>query len=100
MATRSILAFDLGAESGRAVLGRFDGRRIALEELHRFSNGPVRMRDALYWPFPKLWQEVLSGLTKATAANGPPASVGVDTWGVDYGFLDEAGDLLRLPVCY
>jgi len=100
MATRNILAFDLGAESGRAFLGRFDGRRISLDELHRFSNGPVRMRDALVWPFAKLWQEVLGGLAKATATAGPPASVGVETWGVDYGFLDEAGDLMRNPVCY
>jgi rhamnulokinase len=100
MPTRNLLAFDIGAESGRAILGRFDGRKIAIEEMHRFSNGPVRMRDVLCWPFPKLWQEVLLGLSKTTVASGPPASVGVDTWGVDYGFLDEAGDLVRLPVCY
>jgi rhamnulokinase len=100
MATKNILAFDLGAESGRATLGRFDGRRIAIEEVHRFANGPVRMRDTLYWAFPRLWQEVLGGLSKATAAYGAPASVGVDTWGVDYGFLDEAGDLFRNPICY
>jgi rhamnulokinase len=100
MASRNILAFDIGAESGRAILGRFDGRRIAIKELHRFSNGPVRMRDTLYWAFPKLWQEVLTGLTKATSLIGAPASVGVDTWGVDYGFLDENGDLLRNPICY
>lgn len=100
MAARKILAFDIGAESGRAILGRFDGRRIAIEELHRFSNGPVRMRDQFCWPFPKLWQELLTGLTKCTAAHGAPDSVGVDTWGVDYGFLDSAGDLMRLPVSY
>jgi sugar (pentulose or hexulose) kinase len=100
MATKNFLAFDIGAESGRAVLGKFDGRRMTMEVIHRFPNGSVPMNGTLFWDFPRIWQECLAGLTKAVAEHGPPDGVGVDTWGVDYGFLDQWGHLARLPVCY
>jgi rhamnulokinase len=92
-------ALDLGAESGRAVVGRFDGARLDLGEAHRFRNVPVRLGDTLYWDFPRLFGDVLDGLRLARAG-GPLASVAVDTWGVDFGLLDGRGRLVSNPVHY
>jgi rhamnulokinase len=94
-----LVAMDLGAESGRAVVGRFEGDRLSIEPVHRFANASVKMAGTLYWDFPRQYGDVLDGLRKA-AAGGPVASVGVDTWGVDYGFLDARGRLLANPVHY
>jgi rhamnulokinase len=95
------LAVDLGASSGRVVSGAFDGRRLELEELHRFENGPVAVGGELVWDLVRLWQEVLAGLRSAAARHGGTAqSVGVDTWGVDFSFLTADGALLANPVCY
>ncbi|HAL74667.1 MAG TPA: rhamnulokinase [Clostridiales bacterium] len=96
---RQVLAFDFGASSGRAMLGRFDGQRIELEEVHRFNNDPVQVGDTLYWDILRLFHEVKQGLTKAKAF-GPIASLGVDTWGVDFGLIDSEGRLLENPVHY
>lgn len=63
--TLSLLALDLGAESGRAMLGRFDGQRLQLSEVHRFPNGPVRLPDGLHWDVLRLWNEVKQGLALA-----------------------------------
>ena len=63
--TSNYLALDLGAESGRGLLGRFDGERLELEEVHRFPNGPVRMLDTIYWDLPRLFEEVKTSLRKA-----------------------------------
>ena len=69
--TCNYLALDLGAESGRGLLGRFDGQHLALEETHRFPNGPVRMLDTLYWDLPRLFAEIKTALGKgAFAAEG------------------------------
>ncbi len=101
MARQVALAVDLGASSGRVVSGAFDGRLLELEELHRFENGPVPMAGHLIWDLPRLWHEVLAGLRAAAARHGTAiASVGVDTWGVDFSFLGPDGDLLANPVCY
>jgi len=99
--TSNYLAFDLGASSGRAVIGRFDGERLLLEEIHRFSNGPVRVIDSLHWNVLSLFSEMKTGLGKAAGqCKGRLAALGVDTWGVDFGLLDKTGALLGNPFHY
>ena len=101
MAEQCYLAVDLGAESGRVVAGLFDGARLRLEEIHRFSNGAVPVADSLRWDVLRLWAEVQSGLTKAAQSFGSDAvSVGVDTWGVDYVLLARGGEMLGQPYHY
>lgn len=99
-ATSDYLAIDLGAESGRGLLGRFDGERITLEEVHRFPNGPVRMRQSLYWDLPRLWSEIQKALGLAGKAAGGLDGVGVDTWGVDFALIGRGDTLLGNPVHY
>src|SRR4051794_21060738 len=94
-----LLALDLGAESGRALVGAFDGSRLTLEPAHRFPNVPVRLGGTLFWDFPRLFGDVLTGI-RAAVSTGALASVGVDTWGVDFGLLDQRGRLLGNPVHY
>ena len=96
---KRVLAFDFGASSGRAIIGRFDGENIRLEEIHRFSNDPVQVGGTLYWDVLRLFYEIKQGLTKAKLAGGFD-SVGIDTWGVDFGLLDEFGCLVENPVHY
>jgi rhamnulokinase len=98
-ATKKLLAFDLGAESGRGVLGRFDGQRVNLEVVHRFPNGPVRTVDSLHWDVLRLHGEMLNGLRKAVD-QGRVDAVGVDTWGLDFGLLGRGGTLLGNPRHY
>lgn len=93
------LAIDLGAESGRGIVGVFSGDRLELEEVHRFPNPPVRMAGTLYWDFPRLYGDVLSAISAATHT-GALESVGVDSWGVDFGLLDTRGRLMGNPVHY
>jgi rhamnulokinase len=100
MPTRNVAAVDLGAESGRVMLARFDGASVSLEEIHRFPNRPVRVRGHLFWDVLDLWREVLAGLRRARAAAGALDSVGVDTWGIDYGLVDAQGLLVGLPYHY
>ena len=101
MARSVALAVDLGASGGRVVSGAFDGRLLELEEIHRFENAPVAYGGQLVWDTVRLWQEVLVGLRLAGARHGGGvASVGVDTWGVDFSFLGADGGLLANPVCY
>lgn len=94
-----MVALDLGAESGRAVVGSFDGGHLALEDVHRFPNVPVTLGGTLHWDFLRLFGEATAGIRRA-AAGGPVASVGADTWGVDFGLLDARGRLLANPVHY
>ena len=89
-------AVDLGASSGRILTGRLDGGRVALEEVHRFPNRPVRLPSGLHWDVTQLFAQALDGLRRA----GPLRGIGVDTWGVDYGLLDDAGRLLGIPFHY
>jgi len=96
-----LLAFDLGAESGRAMVGHFDGERLGLEEIHRFANSPVRVGEHLYSDVLRLWSEMLVGLQKADAQiETGLAGVGVDTWGVDFALLDRQDCLLGNPFHY
>ncbi|MHB1629802.1 MAG: rhamnulokinase [Bacilli bacterium] len=90
------VAADFGAGSGRIFSGAYDGRALQISQIHRFSNEPVRLAGFLHWNFPRLFQELLSGLGSA-AADGPVQAIGVDTWGLDFGLIGEAGDLLALP---
>jgi rhamnulokinase len=95
------LAFDLGAESGRAVVGHLDDKRLHLEEIHRFPNGPVRVLDSLHWDVLRLWNEIQHGLGLAASAYGSQLrSVGLDAWGVDFGLLAADGTLLGNPTHY
>ncbi len=98
--TLSILALDLGAESGRAMLGRFDGQRLRLTEIHRFPNGPVHLPDGLHWDVLRLWSEIRHGLALALREHKALAGVGLDTWGVDFGLLDRDGVLIGNPYHY
>ncbi|HMP40416.1 MAG TPA: FGGY family carbohydrate kinase, partial [Roseiflexaceae bacterium] len=99
--TTDFLAADIGASGGRVLLGRFDGRRIALSELHRFANEPVSIHSTLHWDVLQLWQGVITGMRRyAGEYHTTPAGIGVDTWGVDFGLLDRAGRLLANPICY
>ena len=101
MSERTYLAIDMGASSGRHLLGRFDGRTLRLEEAYRFDNGPVDMAGRLYWDLPGLWSHVRHGLRAAAArSGGAVASVGVDTWGVDFALLGRDDELLGNPYCY
>lgn len=100
MSTIKILALDLGAESGRGLIGSFDGDRLSLEVVHRFANGGVATLDTLHWDVLGLWREILATLRKAEAEHGPLASVGVDTWGVDFALLGRDGTLLGNPRHY
>src|SRR5437660_1100731 len=99
-ATKKILAFDLGAESGRALIGAFDGERLQLEVVHRFPNGAVETLDTLHWDVLRLYGEMLTGLRKAAVEHGTVASIGVDTWGVDFALLGRDGTLLGNPRHY
>jgi len=92
------LAFDLGAESGRAVLGRLRAGILTIEEVHRFPNEPVEYGGSLHWDVPRLWLEIRKSLTKV--ADTSLAGIGVDTWGVDYSLLGESGELLQNPHHY
>ncbi|HEX8835133.1 MAG TPA: FGGY family carbohydrate kinase, partial [Abditibacteriaceae bacterium] len=99
--TQKYAAIDLGAESGRVVVGHFDGQRLELEEIHRFPNTPVRTLDTVQWDVLRLWNDIGDGLAKATSRHGAHFhGIGVDTWGVDFGLLDANDQLLGNPVHY
>src|ERR1017187_9210761 len=98
---RHYLAFDLGAESGRAMLGTLDDGRLAVEELHRFANTPVRVFDALYWDTLRLWHEIQRGLAIAGRERKLQLDgIGIDTWGVDFALLGADGALADNPRHY
>ncbi len=96
---KQVLAFDFGASSGRAILGTFDGEKITLKEVHRFSNDPVKVGHTFYWDVLRLFHEIKQGILKAKQY-GEIDSIGIDTWGVDFGLIDEKGYLLENPVHY
>jgi len=93
----SVIAVDLGAESGRVIEICFDGRQLSQNELHRFPNTPVRVQNTLYWDVLRLWHEIQMGIEKAIDR---AASIGIDSWGVDFALLDRDGNLVANPVHY
>ena len=96
----TMVSVDLGAQSGRVALGRFDGERLAVSTVHRFPNVPVRTRGMLHWDVLRLFDGVLDGLRAAGRDARRVDSVGVDSWGVDFALLDRAGRLVQNPVNY
>ncbi len=99
MNKKTLLAADFGASSGRVMAGYFDGEHLKMEALHRFSNDPVFMGNTMYWDFLRLFHELKQGILKSKGL-GKVDSIGVDTWGVDFGLLDSNGYLLENPVHY
>ena len=100
MAEKAYVAIDMGASSGRHVVGRFNGKRLNLEEIYRFENGPVNVAGSLYWDLLRLWGNVQEGLRIAGQSQDQITSVGVDTWGVDFGLLGKDDTLLGNPYHY
>jgi rhamnulokinase len=94
----TMAAVDLGAQSGRVVLGRFDGKRISIEEVRRFDNVPVLAAGTLHWDVLRLYEDVLAGLSAAARDSHDIDSVGVDSWGVDFALVDRVGALIGSPV--
>ena len=96
---KQVLAFDFGGGSGRAILGILENGKIHMEEVHRFSNDPVIVNGTMYWDTLRHFFEIKQGIVKAKQKGGFE-SIGIDTWGVDFGLLDEHGDLLESAVHY
>ena len=98
---RNLLAFDLGASNGRAIWGRLENGKLTMQELHRFENNYVEMNGVFYWDLPYLYNQLKKGLLAFRQLNvGDLDCFGIDTWGVDYGLLDENGHLLGNPRAY
>lgn len=97
MSAKHVIAVDLGAGSGRVMDVQYDGKQLTLNELHRFSNDPVRVSGTLYWDVLRIWREIQHGLK---ARHPETAGIGVDTWGVDFGLIDRNGQLVSNPVHY
>lgn len=104
MSHHAYLAFDLGAESGRSILGILRDGRLELQDVNRFANGHVNLPSGLHWNLTHLFQHMVEGLAAASKrcaeTNHDLMSMGVDTWGVDFGLLGESGELLTLPHIY
>ena len=93
-----LLAFDYGASSGRGILGTYDGKKLLLNEIHRFSNDPVVLNGTLYWDVLRLFHEMKKGILKCTQeGHHDICGIGVDTWGVDFGLIGASGELLEIP---
>ena len=95
MSSFKYIAVDLGAESGRVMMGAFDGGKFSLEEIHRFPNTPIKNGKSLYWNMEQLWRDIRDGLKKVAALGVVVSSISVDTWGVDYVLVDEEGNLME-----
>ena len=100
MGNLNMLAIDLGASSGRGIVGSFDGEKLSLRENHRFSNDPVILCGRMYWDILRIFHEIKQSVTKTVLDGDKIASMGIDTWGVDYALLDANGRMLSNPVHY
>lgn len=96
----SYLAADFGGGSGRIIAGTLAGGKLKLEEVHRFPNRQVKLGNHVYWDFPALFEDMKTGLRLAARKGYHVKGIGIDTWGVDFGLIDPAGNLLGNPVCY
>ena len=95
-----MLAIDLGASSGRGIIGSYDGSSLSLTEIHRFPNDPVTIYGTIYWDILRIFHEIKRTIGKCAQNKHDLKSMGIDTWGVDYGLLDAQGRLLSNPVHY
>lgn len=100
MSKTSFLAIDLGATSGRAILATLDGDKFEMKEIHRFPNGVISVLGKFYWDVFSLYEEIKKGLLACAAEGVKPVSIGIDTWGVDFGYVGEDGTILGLPRAY
>ncbi len=96
----AFIAADFGGGSGRVIAGYVAEGRLQLDEIHRFANRPVKLGTTVYWDFPSLFADLKEGLAKAIKKGYRIQSVGIDTWGVDFGLIDRNGNLLSSPVSY
>ncbi len=97
--SKRVLAIDLGASSGRGIVGSYNGEKIELEEIHRFSNDPLQIGGSFYWDTLRLLHEIKTAILKC-AQSGGIDTIGIDTWGVDYGYIDKSGALISVPYHY
>jgi rhamnulokinase len=100
MKPHTFLAFDLGASGGRALAGTLNNKVLRKTEVCRFNNGMIRVLDSYYWDILMLYNEIVKGMSAAGSLGLTPESLGIDTWGVDYGLLDKKGNLLGNPYAY
>lgn len=100
MANLKMLAIDLGASSGRGIVGSFDGERLTLRENHRFSNDPVITNGRMYWDILRIFHEIKQSITKTVLEGDNVRTIGIDTWGVDYALMDRFGRMLANPTHY
>ena len=99
--TAHFITADLGASSGKIMLGEWDGRVFSVQELYRFANGGISAAGSLYWDILGIWAQIQAGLRKYTATNSQtPQGIAVDAWGVDFGLLDRCGRLIGNPLHY
>ncbi len=99
--TKKFLALDIGASSGRVVLGMFEGKKLTLDEIHRFPNIPVKVHSSIHWDVLRLFSEIKKGLTLFVKKYGNKLDgIGIDTWGLDFGLFDKDGSLLENPYHY
>lgn len=100
MKSLQMLAIDLGASSGRGIVGSYDGGKLTLDEVHRFSNDPVTVCGTFRWDILRILHEIKTAIRAAGLSGFRPEGMGIDTWGVDFGLLDRHGELLANPVHY
>ena len=100
MAVKKMLAIDLGASSGRGIVGAFDGQKLSLKENHRFSNDPVILNGRMYWDILRIFHEIKQSIRETVLDGDAISSIGIDTWGVDYALLDANGRMLSNPYHY
>ena len=100
MAEQKMLAIDLGASSGRGIVGTFNGEKLTLKEIHRFSNDPVILCGRMHWDILRIFHEIKQSISKTVLDGDAIRSIGIDTWGVDYALLDESGRMLANPYHY
>ena len=96
----AFIAVDFGGGSGRVMAGVVSGQTLTLHEVRRFENRQVKLGANTHWNFLSLFDEMVRGLADAVAAGYKIRSIGIDTWGVDFGFIDSKGNLLGNPICY